>query len=142
QPGVPELDEICSNSGDVRDALRSLGGDNDKLHLAAWRFLCGLPLRSDEINLAGVTKDQLDSSHDFAAVFSALAGIIQVETGNELLFLIDEAENMIKISNKTAEARWQETLRAILDNQHLSIVITVGAERFQDVPKLLIMSDI
>jgi hypothetical protein len=44
--------------------------------------------------------------------------------------------------NKTAEARWNETLRAVLDIQHLSLVITVGAERFQDVPKLLVVPDL
>ncbi|ACG75151.1 hypothetical protein AnaeK_3944 [Anaeromyxobacter sp. K] len=140
--GVPSLDEICGSASDVRDALMSFGGDNKNLVLPAWRFLCGLELKSEEQKLAGVTKERLETSHDFAAVLSALARIIQLETQTELLYLVDEAENLIKITNKTAEARWQETLRAVLDIQHLSIVITVGSERFQDMPKLLVLPDI
>jgi hypothetical protein len=142
EAGVPTLDDICSSSADTKQALRSFGGDNPNLIDPAWRFLSGFKLKADERALAGVTKDQLDSSHDFAAVLSAIARIIQIQTNKELLFLIDEGENLLKITNKTAEGRWQESLRAILDIKHLSIVVTVGAERFQDVPAIFIKPDI
>jgi hypothetical protein len=143
KPGeTPSLEEICGSASDVRDALMSFGSDNKNLVLPAWRFLCGLELRPDEQKLAAVTKERLDTSHDFAAVISALGRIVQIETQTDLLFLIDEAENLTKITNKTAEARWQESLRAMLDIQHVSLVITVGAERFQDMPKLLVLPDI
>lgn len=140
-PGVPAVKEICANSADVESALRNFGGDNDNMVLPAWRFLCGLALKGTETAFAGVTKDQLDSSHDFSAVISALARVIQFETGKELLYLIDEAENLLKITNKTAAARWQESLRAMLDIPNVGIVIAVGAERFQDVPPLLTHAD-
>jgi len=142
-PGqVPSLKEICNNSADVEAALQSFGGDLQNPKLPAWRFLCGLELRGNEMALAGVTKEQLDSSHDFSSVLAAIGKIIRVETGNELIYLIDEAENLTKITNKTAEARWQECLRSFLDIQHISVVITVGAERFQDMPRLLILADV
>ncbi|MEW5848021.1 MAG: hypothetical protein AB2A00_04375, partial [Myxococcota bacterium] len=67
---------------------------------------------------------------------------IQVETGKELLFLVDEFENVERITNKTAFARWNESLRSLLDVNHIGLVITVGSERFQDVPRLIIQSDI
>jgi hypothetical protein len=142
EPGVPTLRDICSNNSDVEAALKSFASDNDNLVLPAWRFLCGLTLKGNDIALAGVTKDGLDSSHDFSAVLGALARIIYIESGRELLYLIDEAENLTKVTNKTAESRWQESLRSMLDVPNLSIVATVGAERFQDVPKLLVMPDI
>jgi hypothetical protein len=140
-PGVPSPKEICGNSADVESALKNFGGDNENLVLPAWRFLCGLELKGNDLALAGVTKEQLDSSHDFSAVLGALGNVIKIETGAELLYLIDEAENLLKITNKTASARWQESLRSMLDIHHIGIVMTVGAERFQDVPPLLTNAD-
>ena len=84
-PGMPTLKEICGNAVDVEAALRSFGGDNENLVLPAWRFLCGLTLRGNDLALAGVTREALDSSHEYSAVLSALARIIQLETGQELL---------------------------------------------------------
>lgn len=141
-PGVPTLKEVCRNSADVESALKSFGGSNANLVLPAWRFLCGRELKGNEAALAGVTKDQLDSSHEFSAVLGALARIIKLETGNELLYLVDEFENVERITNKTAFARWQESLRSMLDITDISLVITVGSERFQDVPRLIIQPDI
>lgn len=141
-PGVPSLKEICGNSADVESAIKSFGGDNEKLVLPAWRFLCGLSLKGTDLALANVTKDALDSSHEYSATLGALARIIQLETRKELLYLIDEFENVEKITNKTAFARWQESLRSMLDVTQISLVITVGSERFQDVPRLIIQSDI
>ena len=140
-PGVPTLREVCGTAADVESAIKNFGGDNENLILPAWRFLCGLELKGTESAFAGVTKAQLDSSHEFAAVLGALARIINIETNTELLYLIDEAENVQKVTNKTAAARWQESLRAMLDVPGISLVIAVGAERFQDVPPLLISAD-
>lgn len=140
--GLPSLKEVAGNSADVEAALKSFGGDNDNLVLPAWRFLCGLELKGNDLALAGVTKPGLDSSHDFSAVLGALAKVVYLETGNELLYLIDEFENVERITNKTAFARWQESLRSMLDLNHISLVITVGSERFQDVPRLIIQPDI
>ncbi len=143
ESGIAALRDICNNVADVESALRSFGGDNEALVLPAWRFLCGLPLKGNELALANVTKDQVGSSNEFAAVLSALAHIVQVETGGlELLYLIDEAENLTRITNKTAAARWQECLRALLDIRNLSVVITVGAERQEGIPAIILQPDI
>ena len=141
-PGIPQLTDICGNSGDVAPALRGFGSDNENMVLPAWRFLSGLKLKGNDLALAGVTKDGLDSSNDFSAVLGAFATIIQLETGKELLYLIDEMENLTKVTNKTAEARWQESLRAMLDIKNLSFVATVGAERMTDLPKIILQPDI
>jgi hypothetical protein len=141
-PGLPDLKEICGNVPDVESAMRSFGGNNDKLVMPAWRFLCGLELKGTELDLANVTKPCLDNSIEFAATLGAFAKIIHLQTEKELLFLIDEAENLIKVTNKTAESKWQETLRAVLDIRLLSLVVTVGAERQQDLPKLILQPDI
>jgi hypothetical protein len=141
-PNLPTLKEITANSNDVESALKSFGGDNDKLVLPAWRFLCGLKLKGTDLELANVTKDCLNSSAEFSAVISALATIIQLETQQEVLFLVDEAENLQKITNKTAEARWNESLRAVLDIANVGFVFAIGAERQDGMPKLILQPDI
>src|SRR5262249_44271445 len=108
----------------------------------AWRFLCGLRLKDDELKLANVTKDALDSSLDFAAVIGVLATIIAHKTGKELLYLIDEGENLTKISKKSTAARWQETIRAILDLNNVGIVMAIGAERQDGIPAVILQPDI
>jgi hypothetical protein len=143
QPGIPSLRDICGTSSDVVPALMSFGGDNDQLIMPAWRFLCGLKLKGNDLALANVTKDCLDSSTDFATVITALGTIIQLEnSGKELIYLIDEGENLGKVNNRAAEARWQESIRSILDINNLGIVFTVGAERQEGIPSVILQPDI
>lgn len=140
---VPNLRDVCGGAADVENALRGFGGDNERLVAPAWRFLCGLELERTERDLANVTKNQLDSSNEFSAVIAALATIIQLEKGGQqLLYLIDEGENFTKITNRTAEYQWQECLRAILDITSLSIIMTVGAEKMDSLPPLVVKPDI
>jgi len=141
-PGIPSLKAISGNSSDVEAALMSFGGPNDKLVLPAWRFLSGLKLKGTDLELANVTKDSLNSSAEFSAVLSAFATILQIEIEKELLFLIDEGENLQKITNKTAEARWNESLRSALDITNIGFVLAIGAERQDGMPKLVLQPDI
>lgn len=140
---VPSLRDICGGASDVENALRAFGGDNDRLVGPAWRFLCGLDLERNERDLANVTKDALDSSNEFSAVIAALARIIELEAeGRQLLYLIDEGENLAKITNRSAEFQWQECIRAILDITNLSVIMTVGAEKMDGLPALVVKPDI
>jgi hypothetical protein len=141
-PPVQSLKEISGNSSDVEAALMSFGGDNEKLVLPAWRFLSGLKLKGTGLELANVTKDSLNSSAEFSAVLSAFATILQIELKQELLFLVDEGENLQKITNKTAEARWNESLRSVLDITNIGFVLAIGAERQDGMPKLVLQPDI
>jgi hypothetical protein len=140
--GVRSLKELCGTSSDVEAALQSFGGNNEKLVPAAWRFLCGRDLDTADQDRAGVTRASLESSIDYATVLGALAAIIQHETGKELFYLVDEAENLGKVSNKTAVERWRESLRTILDIKNLSIIFTIGAERQDGIPKIILEPDI
>jgi hypothetical protein len=143
EEGIVELERICNGVSDVVHAFRSFGSGNANTSLPAWRYLCGLKLKGAEATLANVTKEQADSSNEFAAIIGALAHIIQVEQeGRELLYLIDEVENLQRITNKTAAARWQESLRSILDIQNLSMVFTIGAERQEGIPAIILQPDI
>jgi hypothetical protein len=141
--GTPTLEEISGTSPDVASALRRFGNaDDEKVSLPAWRFLCGMKLKGNDPILANVTKDALDTSNDFAAVISALGTIIKLRTGKELLYLIDEGENLGKVTKAVLEARWGESLRAILDLKHVGLVMTIGAERQDGIPKIILQPDI
>jgi hypothetical protein len=142
-PGsVPPIRDVCRGIADVESALRSFGGDNQQLVTPAWRFLSGLELKGNDLALANVTKSRLDSSLDFTAALGALATIVTLGTGRELLFLIDECENIGRVTNKAAENRWQETIRSLLDVRNVSLVLTVGAERQDGIPKIILQPDI
>jgi len=140
QPGPVPLETI-SASQDVVNAFRILGGDNPNLVNVSWRFLCGQNIKG-ETQLANVSKPQLDSSLDFASVLQILATIIQTETGNQLIYFIDQVETLSKISNRNAEARWTESLRAVLDITNLSVVVAIGAERQDGIPTIMLQPEI
>jgi hypothetical protein len=141
--GVPGLDEICGTSPDVAAALRRFGtADDEKVSLPAWRFLCGLKLKGNELPLANVTKDALDTSNDFSAVIGALATIIHLKTDSELIYLVDQGEGLQKVTKEALESRWIESLRALLDLKHVGLVVAIGAERQDGIPKIVLAPEI
>jgi hypothetical protein len=122
--------------------MLSFGDRQDAHTMAAWRFLCGLKLEPGERGLAGVTKSQLDSSIEFATVLLALSTIIQAETGNQLLYLIDQGEGLQKVKKQATVDSWVETLRAVLDVKSVGMVLTVGAERDEGIPEIVLAPEI
>lgn len=142
QTGYAKIADICGNAADVVAAIETFGGPVERPTSEAWRFLCGQDLDSSEMRTIGVAKPSLERAADYAAVLAALATIIQTETSKQLLYLIDEGENLQRIRNKNAESQWNETLRSILDIRNLNIVLTVGAEKSDLIPVLILKPDI
>jgi hypothetical protein len=141
-PGIQSLKELCGSSADVAAALETFGGTSDRVVAPAWRFLCGATLEKGEPDVVGSARPKLDRATDYATAIGALATIIEVETGRQLFYLIDEGENLLRITNKAAEASWNEALRSVLDIKNLSMVITVGAEKSDSIPVLILKPDI
>ena len=56
--------------------------------------------------------------------------------------MVDQVEALSKITNKNAEARWVETLRAVLDVQNVSIVLALGASRLDGIPAIVYAAEI
>ena len=139
---VAPFSEICNGVSDVKDALEALGGPGKDPASFAWIFLCGQSLSKSEMQLAGLSRSKLERSADFAAVIKVFADIIESETGKTLLYLIDEFETTQRITNKTAEAQWNEAIRSILDLTNLSVVMTLGAEKSDELPILILRPDI
>ena len=138
--GVLPFDQL-STSEDVINAFNVLGGANDRFAETAWRFLAGLEI-GDGMQAANVNKKRLDSSIEFAAVLATFSAIIQVEQRKQVFYMVDQVEALIKITNKNAEARWVETLRAVLDVPNLSIALAVGGSRLDGLPTIVLAPEI
>jgi len=63
--------------------------------------------------------------------------VVQVETGKQLLFLIDQMETLTNIINRDFENAWVETLRAVLDVRELGVICTIGAVRQELMPTIM-----
>jgi hypothetical protein len=124
---------------DVANAIERVGvkDPQDQLAHAAWKYLVGMELEDTEQPLANVTKPQLDSSIEFASVLKCLAWVVKVETGKQLLYLIDQMETLTNVTNRDFENSWVETLRAVLDVRELGIVCTIGAVRPELLPAIM-----
>jgi hypothetical protein len=135
--------EIAESAPDVATAIDNLGSHNSNVSAASWRYLIGQKLTANEMALAGTGKQAIDTSFEFAAVHAVLAHIIEHQAnGKKLLYLVDEIENLTKIKNKNAAARWQESIRSLLDVKNVGIVFAVGADNMQGIPSVLLMPDI
>ncbi len=139
-PGPIPFEQLAT-SEDVVNAFRVLGGDNDRFAETAWRFLAGQDV-GDEMVVANVHKDMLDSSVEFADALKIFATIIELELGKQLFYMVDQVEALSKITNKNAEARWVETIRSVLDVPNLSIVLALGASRLDGIPAIIYAPEI
>jgi hypothetical protein len=139
-PGPIPFEQLTT-SEDVLNAFRVLGADNDRFAETAWRFLSGQSVGNDML-VANVHKGSLDSSIEFADVLKIFATIIEVELGKQLFYMVDQVEALSKITNKNAEARWVETLRAVLDVPNVSIVLALGASRIDGIPSIVYAAEI
>lgn len=131
-----------AHSEDVVNAVKNLGNPNDDNWRAAWKWLTGLKLTKDEPRLAKVTKDQIDSSVEYAEVLRALSLIIQHEKKQRLVYFIDQFERLGKITNANAQSTWVETLRAVLDMSEIGIILAIGAMRLEQLPAVVLASEV
>ena len=133
-----------AHSEDVIKAVRNLGNTNASNRLAAWKWLTGLELsgKEKEPGQAGVTKDQIDSSVEFAEVLRALSLIVQHEKKRRLIYFIDQVERLGNLTNANAQHTWVETLRAVLDMSEIGIVLAIGASRLDQLPAVVLAPEV
>jgi hypothetical protein len=127
---------------DVANAMERVGDQNDQLAMTAWKFLTGRLLDKGDKPLANVSKEQLDSSIEYASVLKCLAWVVKVELGKQLLYLVDQMETLTNITNRDFENSWVETFRAVLDIRELGLVSTIGAVRMEVLPSILLRPEI
>ncbi len=147
-PGVVPLQQLTTSPDIVAAVQRfamsaSTSRTDDDMQIAAWKFLTGGELDSDECRVAGVTSESIDSSVEYAGVLRVLGAVIAAETGQQLVYLIDQVEALSKIRQRSVEGRWVETLRAVLDVRNVGVVMAIGAEnRFDELPSIMVAPEI
>lgn len=138
--GFAPLSELCANADIIR-AVDKLGLPKESKKAAevaaAWKFLAGLELDVEEQLRIDVTADLIESSTEYAAVLKLLGHIIFKTHGLHLMYLIDQVEALSRPSNKPAEVVWVETLRAILDLQEVGLVVAIGADQMENLPRVM-----
>lgn len=140
-PGVLPFEQL-SDVQDVANAMNRMGDPADDLRRAAWQFLTGLKLDKGARPLANVSKDRIDSSVEYASVLKCLSWLVRIETGKQLLLMIDQLETLTNITNRDFENAWVETLRAVLDVRELGVVCTIGAVRQELIPAIMLRPEI
>lgn len=147
-PGILPLEQLTT-SPDIIGAIQrfavsaSASRSDENMQMAAWRFLTGGELDSKECSLAGVSRESIDSSVEYAGVLRVLGAVITAEAGRQLVYLIDQVEALSKIRQRSVEGRWVETLRAVLDVRNVGVVMAIGAEtRFDDLPTIMLQPEI
>jgi len=147
-PGVVPLQQLTTSPDIVAAVQRfalssSTSRTDDNMQMAAWKFLTGGELDSKECSVAGVTRECIDSSVEYAGVLRILGAIITAETNQQLVYLIDQVEALSKIRQRSVEGRWVETLRAVLDVRNVGVVMAIGAEnRFDELPSIMVAPEI
>jgi len=147
-PGVAPLQQLTTSPDIVaaveRFALSATASrTDDSMQMAAWKFLTGRELDSKECSVAGVTREGIDSSVEYAGVLRVLGAVIAAETDQQLVYLIDQVEALSKIRQRSVEGRWVETLRAVLDVRNVGVVMAIGAEsRFDELPSIMVQPEI
>ncbi len=143
--GFAPLGELCPNADIVR-AVDKLGLPKDSKKpaevAAAWKFLTGLELDVEEQLRIDVTADQIESSTEYAGVLKLLGHVIFKTRGLHLMYLVDQVEALSRPSNKPAEVVWVETLRAILDLPEVGLVVAIGADHMDQLPRIMTKPEI
>jgi hypothetical protein len=104
--------------------------------------MAGLPLEKTELQLAKVTKKQIDSSIEYAEVLRALSLIFLSEKNKRLVYFVDQVERLTKITNANAQNTWVETIRAVLDAAQIGVVLAVGASRLDQLPAVILAPEV
>jgi hypothetical protein len=147
-PGVLPLEQLTS-SPDIVAAMQrfavsaSATRADENMQMAAWKFFTGGELDSKECSLAGVSRECIDSSVEYAGILRVFGAVITAETSKQLVYLVDQAEALSKIRQRSVEGRWVETLRAVLDVRNVGVVMAIGAEnRFDELPSIMVAPEI
>jgi hypothetical protein len=116
------------NEATVRTALRWLGGE--KLD------------RNDRNRIDESIVSTLTFSRDFAAVIRGLAHMYRQVEGKILIFFIDEAERLGRISQVDAYLSWQASLRSLTELSEIGMVFFVGGKTRDDLPDMLTWDEV
>jgi len=137
--------ELKSNFGDINmaEAAKNLRAGGD-IGLLAWRWFCGYELKPNELERLNVTRSLGDlGSGDMIKALVGLGRLAQ-KSGEQLIFLMDEAERLKNV--KTGDA--MESLHNYLwnlaepSNSSVGFIISAYALTLDDMPEFVVRQSI
>jgi len=137
--------ELKSNFGDINmaEAAKNLRAGGD-IGLLAWRWFCGYELKPNELERLNVTRSLGDlGSGDMIKALVGLGRLAQ-KSGEQLIFLMDEAERLKNV--KTGDA--MESLHNYLwnlaepSNSSVGFIISAYALTLDDMPEFVVRQGI
>jgi hypothetical protein len=111
--------------------------------ILAWRWLTGERLSPAEQKDLGVTS-VLTETGDLVQLLVTVGQLFK-RTGQNLLFLIDEAEGLHNVSNEDAQGSWHDAFRRLSDpndNQSVGWILAFYETLHNDAPKFMMLADI
>ena len=137
QEGFPPIKEWCK-SEDIANAFDKMGMREDTPEVSvAWQYLTGQKLGTEKTTI-GVDKSQINS-WEYVDIISTLGHLFARLRGKQLFLMLDEAENLGRLQNKSASSTWRESIRYLLDQEHISMAFAIGAETPDQVPAISLM---
>ena len=139
----PNLEEKLRNEfGDANSAraIRALGFAGEPITL--WKWLCGGSLTAAELTSYNLTKNMETVSE----MYRVLVGIMRlfVNKGVYYLFLFDEMEGLINISNQDCRESFHDAFRRLADddNDVVGFIVSIYAMQEEDIPDFVFREDI
>jgi hypothetical protein len=137
-----KIDDIVG-SDEIARAFDALSKPSEATVRTALRWLGGEKLdRHDRSKIHDSIVSTLAYSRDFAAVIRGLAHMYRQIDGHIIIFFIDEAERLGRISQVDAYLGWQAGLRALTELSEIGIVFFVGGKTRDDVPDMLTWDEV
>ena len=110
----------------------------------AWDWLKGRALKTDEISMLSIEKNLTEVS-DLVNALLNVATLILRATGKKLVLLIDEGEQLTRLTNTDSDQEFHLALRLLLgdENNVMGVVIAYeGATDIASAPRVLMREDI
>ena len=127
----------------LRMGFTQLRGGGD-LAFSAWRWLTGQDMSAGELQEIKVTRCLGDVGvGDLVAAIIAIGNLARA-VNRELVFFMDEMENLINVKTGDAAESWHDYLRKLSDNSNSSVGFVLGfkADTLDEAPRILVRSDI
>lgn len=109
----------------------------------AWRWITGERLSPAEQSQLGVTSS-LTETGELVETLIAL-GELMKRTGKHLLFLVDEAEALHRVSNADSQGSWHDAFRRLADpndNQSVGWIVAFYQSMADEAPRFMMEADI
>ncbi len=121
----------------VATQVLSIGDDQ-----LAWKWLSGLQLNTGELRSLNVTAN-LEDTAELVDVLVRVGRLLR-EQGNDLVFLIDEAESLKNVNKPNAQRSWHDGLRNLADqaNNSIGFVMAIHTDTNNSPPEFIMEDDI